>query len=199
MGSKPADRQAAFWRRLHARAGVALLDPRLLGHVLEAHARLVGERMPERERQVHRVLDERVQLDPAVEAFALLLGEAVELEHDGHLQLGGAQHLEGVLGLGVGEGELDVGMALAEARQRGGSSEALGGGERGEPHAPAAHARDRFELGLRGGQAASTTPAWSTSARPASVRRMPRLVRSTSVAPAVFSSAAICWEMAGCV
>ena len=46
---------------------------------------------------------------------------------------------------------------------------------------------------------ASTTSAWSTSARPASVSRTPRLLRSTSVAPAVFSRAAICWEIAGWV
>ena len=35
--------------------------------------------------------------------------------------------------------------------------------------------------------------------RPASVRRTPRLLRSTSVVPARFSSAAICWETADCV
>ena len=37
---------------------------------------------------------------------------------------------------------------------------------------------------------------WRTSARPASVRRMPRTLRSTSVVPASRSSAAICCETA---
>ena len=46
---------------------------------------------------------------------------------------------------------------------------------------------------------AITTSACSTSARPASVSRTPRLPRSTSVVPARFSSAAICCEMAGWV
>ena len=41
--------------------------------------------------------------------------------------------------------------------------------------------------------------ACSTSARPASVRRTPRALRSTSVVPASRSRAAICWETADCV
>ncbi len=112
----------------------------------------MGERVPEREREVHRVLDERMQLDPAVEPFGLLLGEAVELEDDSHLQLRGAQHLECVLGLGVGEVELDVGMALAEAGERRREQRGAGGGERRQAHPSPANAGDRLELGLRGRQ-----------------------------------------------
>ena len=41
--------------------------------------------------------------------------------------------------------------------------------------------------------------AWRTSASPASVSRMPRALRWTSVQPASRSSAAICCEMADCV
>jgi hypothetical protein len=93
-----------------------------------------------------------VQLDPAVKPFGLLLGEAMELEHDSHLQLGGAEHLQGVLGLRVGEGELDIGMALAEAGERRREQRGARGGERRQAHAPPAHAGDRVQLGLCRGE-----------------------------------------------
>ena len=41
--------------------------------------------------------------------------------------------------------------------------------------------------------------AWRTSASPASVMRMPRALRWTSVQPASRSRAAICWLIADCV
>ena len=46
---------------------------------------------------------------------------------------------------------------------------------------------------------ASTASVWRTSASPASVRRMPRALRSTSLVPTSRSSAAICCEIADCV
>ena len=46
---------------------------------------------------------------------------------------------------------------------------------------------------------ARITSACATSARPASVMRTPRALRSTSTVPASRSRAAICWETADCV
>jgi hypothetical protein len=77
----------------------------------------------------------------------------VELEDDGDLELAGAQHLKRVLGLGVGEDQLDVGMALAEAGERRGQQRRARGGERRQAHPAPAHSGDRVELCLGGGQA----------------------------------------------
>ena len=140
-----------------------------------------------------------VELDAAVEAVPLGLGEVVELEHDRHLELAGAQHLERVLRLRVGEGQLDVGVALAEARERGRQQRGAGGGERGEPDPAPAHAGDRVQLGLRGGEPREHDLG-VVDERPAGVGEEHAPAGAVdSVAPALFSSAAICWEMAGCV
>ena len=108
--------------------------------------------MAARQRDVHRVLDQVVELDAAVEAIPFGLGEVVELEHDRHLELSGAQHLDRVLGLLLDEGQLDVGVALREAGDRRRQHGCPGGGERGEPDPAAAHAGDGVELGLGGGE-----------------------------------------------
>ena len=161
---------------------------------------LRGQGMPERERQVHRVLDERVQLDAAVEPLALLPVEAAGTRTrqrppaPRRAASGAPPRAPARTKVSSTSGWRSLNRASA-----GGTNEAPAvendARRTRPPRTPAIASSSASAAASR----ASTTSAWSTSARPASVSRTPRLVRSTSVAPAVFSSAAICWEIAGWV
>jgi hypothetical protein len=93
-----------------------------------------------------------VQLDALVKAVELRRIKPVVLKQDGDLELRRAQHLCRILGLPLDETELDLGVARRELRHRGRQQGRPRRRERGQPHAAAAHARDRLELGLRGRQ-----------------------------------------------
>ena len=93
----------------------------------------------------------------------------------------------------VDHGQVDVGMALVEERDRAGDQRRNGGGEADEPQPATPQASDLAEFLLGLVQAREHRLGCASSARPASVRRTGRTPRSTSLVPASRSRAATCW------
>ena len=108
--------------------------------------------MVARHGEVHRVVDQVAQLDALEHALELGRRHPAVLEHERDLELRGAQHLHGVLGLLLDEGELHLRVALGEERHGRRQQRGAGAREGRHPHAAAAHAGDRLELGLRRGE-----------------------------------------------
>ena len=136
----------------------------------------------------------------------MVAGDAVDLAADAGIEperevdLAAAQQRGRVLGLGHDQRQLDAGVLGAEGGDRERHQRRGGGLEGGQAQAAAAQAGDRLQLGLGLAESrARIASAWRTSASPASVSRIPRALRWTSVQPASRSSAAICCEMADCV
>ena len=83
------------------------LHPRLLAQVLEPQPLSPRERVPARERDVHRVLEQLDAAQPGAEPLA----DAAELEQQREVELAGAQARHDLLRLALGEAQLDLGCA----------------------------------------------------------------------------------------
>ena len=147
-GSKPAAWQE---RRKIEASGHEPVEPRIQlspDEVLELQRALGRHRMVARQRDVHRVVEQRHAVDAVVGVGA----EArADVERD--VEVAAAQEVHAVLGLDGRERQLDARVALAEAGDRGRHDRAPGARERAQAQAPAAQAGDRLELGLGVGQA----------------------------------------------
>jgi hypothetical protein len=105
-----------------------------------------------RHRHVHRVVDQVPELNALVEPVELRLREPAVLEDEGQLELGSAQHRHRLLGLLLDEGELHLGVAAREQRHGRRKQGRPRRGKGGHAYPPAAHAGNRLQLRLGGGQ-----------------------------------------------
>ena len=194
-GAKPAPLAGA---PQHRRAGAVRRadDPRVAGEVGEAQVALVRQRVLGREREVERVVEQVHALDRAVarasgrrRASNDSASSSSPLLSCGSASSGSASASDSST---AGWRCLNVAIASGISVAPADSNEAI---RRRPPRRPAI-ASSSASASARLPRIASV---WRTSARPASVSRMPRTLRSTSVVPASRSSAAICCETADCV
>ena len=97
-----------------------------------------------RQRQEHRILEQRQPAEVGAERLAGLL----ELEQQRDVELAGRQARGDFLGLARGQRELDLGVLGAEYRARERHQRRAGRRERRHPQLPASQPGDRGHLGL---------------------------------------------------
>jgi len=135
-----------------ARAGARRrgLDPCLGPQIGETQRASPSQRVVGRQRQEHRVLEQRL----ADEAGRQRIARAGELEQQREVELTGVEPRGDLLGLTLGERQLDLGVLSAEHRDRERHQCRPGGRERCHPQLPAAQAGDRLHVGFGGGEPA---------------------------------------------
>ena len=126
--------------------------------------------------------------------------EVAELEQQREVDLPGAQPRRDLLGLALGQRQLDVGVARAEGGDRQRHQRRPGGRERGHPQPAPAQAGDRPERRLGGLQPREDPLGVSHQRLPRRGQADPaRVALQQRHARLPASSAAICWEIADCV
>ena len=129
------------------------LDPALAGQIGEPDTGLAGERMPGREADVQRVLEQRHLLEVRVQGWF-----QVELVDQGQLQLEGTEHGLALVRVALEQLQADARVAPAEFGHGPGHEGGPGGGEPAQPEPAGAQAGQGLQLTLGGGQAPREPP-----------------------------------------
>jgi len=126
-----------------------------------------------------------------MQANAVGLGLALVVAKDERdLDLAGAQHVEGLGRMRIGEADSQAGMLAGQQADRLRQQRADRGGEAGQSYVAGVEPDVGGQLGVGGIDASDDLGGRSARSRPASVSRMPRPTRCSSCAPVSASSRA---------